>query len=483
MFPACVLLAAISASASDPAQPEPAFELSLIPIRGMISVTTQGNPSYYQEEISAMAEMGVNVINTFHGWPSSSDIFLNLTDEANMGCIPSIPLICWIRFGDPPYPKSGPLGWPNILEWLKLYGYVWPHIPEPFAQGANGTRPLTDEQLEQQVRETLEQIAGSPQHTSLLGFYAFDEPEANAPGAIDRIARAHAAFCRLGSSKDSALLPPTITGIFIWGSEGQAAAREYMTKATGYGDPPAPKPPVLMFDCYVLAYAIGTGLSEYESYANSWVKIGDEFGVPVIVVPQGFTINRRPAPNELKAQAYLALAAGCKGINWFRFETLASMGRNMLDEVGEVNRDLEIIHPILMHLRKVDNAATISGCGGLFKAGTVNTFQHGQNLEKYLFIASKNVTGPDVARIAISKIKVGYVVERVLDCHTGRAVDFRQDEASLSFEFILGPGQGRLFQLEGDPSVPICEIVSALPIIGAVLPFLARGFGPDREKA
>ncbi len=449
----------------------------------MISVTPQGNPSSFQGEISTMVDMGINVINTFHGRPTNSDFFLNLTDGVGVGCIPSIPLICWIRFGDPPYPKSGPLGWPNIIEWLKLYGYTWPDVPEPFAQGANGTEALTDKQLDQQVRDTLQQMAGSPQHTSLLGFYAFDEPEANSPGAIDRIARVHAAFCRLGSPKNATLLPPTITGIFTWGREGQEAAREYMGKATGYGDPPAPKPPVLMWDCYILAYAVGTGLSEYESYANSWVKMGEEFGVPVIAVPQGFAINQRPAPNELRAQAYLALAAGCKGINWFRFETLLSLGNDMLQEIGEINQDLEIIQPTLMQLRKTDNSATISGCGGRFKAGTVNTFQHVQDSRKYLFMASKNVTGSGDVNVSVSKIKIGYVVERVLDCHTGQGVDFHEDDSTISFEYTLGPGQGRLFRLEGDPAIPIPEIPCALSIFGLALSFLARGPCVDHKES
>jgi hypothetical protein len=209
--------------------------------------------------------------------------------------------------------------------------------------------------------------------------------------------------------------------------------------------------------------------------------MGEEYGVPVIAVPQGFAINQRPAPNELKAQAYLALAAGCKGINWFRFETLLAMGNRSLQEISEINRDLEIIQPILMQLTKVDSSATISGRGGRFASGTVNTFQHVQDSRKYLFIASKNVTGTGSANISVAKAKIGYVVEGVLDCHTGQDVGFEEDESTLSFKFTLDPGQGRLFRLEGDPTIPIPEVPLALPIAGFVLPFLTRGSGAGRK--
>jgi len=433
------------------------YELSTMTVRGMICVTPQGDPASYPSEISTIAGMGVNLLNSFHGKTSNSRIFLDIADQAGMKCIPSIPLICWIRFGDPPYAKVGDIAlrWDNILEWLKLYGYVWPDVPAPFNQGPDGTKPLTDEELDEQVKQTIQELG--TYHPSLVGYYAFDEPEANAPGVIDRIARVHAAFCRLGSSVNSSFLPPTITGIFIWGEEGQAAAKQYMAKATGYGNPPAPKPPVLMYDCYVLAYAVGSGFSEYETYANQWVKIGDQYGVPVIVVPQAFKINQRPAPNELRAQAYLALAAGCKGINWFRFETLEGIGNYTFDEIREINQDLEIIGPTLMKLTKVQNAATIKGCGGRFSAGTVNTFLHSDSGRKYLFIASKDVTKKDTAYITLSKAGVGYRVDRILDCLTNSPVGFRDDGDTLSFSYDLEPGRGRLLELEGDPTIPIRE--------------------------
>ncbi len=186
----------------------PVFELSLVPIRGMICLTPQGDPSSYPDQILSMSSLGTNLLNSFHGNTSNSHVFLNMTDQAGVGCIPSIPLICWIRFGDPPYPGSGPLGWLNILEWLKLYGCLWPDVLEPFNQGQNGTKALTDEQLEEQVEQTIHELGGSLTHTSLLAYYAFDEPTDSAPGVVERIARVHAAFCSLGSSRNSSLLPP-----------------------------------------------------------------------------------------------------------------------------------------------------------------------------------------------------------------------------------------------------------------------------------
>ena len=426
---------------------EPPIDTLPTPMRGMISVTTQYDPSAYGEEISFLADLGINVANTFHGTPSRNDAFLDLAEGTEMMCIPSIHLICWIRFGDPPYPPSGGLGWPNLLEWLKLYGYHWPDLPEPFSGGPNATDPLSEEQLEAQVSEILGGFGNTSRHPSILAFYAFDEPSANSPGVMDRIARVHSAFCRSGDA--------TITGIFLWNDDGQAAARRYMEKAS-------PKPQFLMYDCYVLRHAIGSNLDDYEGYAEDWAGIGEEFGVPVIAVPQGFSYGKRPAPGELRAQAYLALAAGCKGINWFRLETLRTLGDHALEEVAGINRDLEIIGPTLMKLEKAENAAAISGCGGRYRAGSANTFRHVEDGVKYVFVASKNVTATDLAHISLDEVGIGYPVERILDCHGGGEVGFERNGNVLTFNFALEPGQGRLFRLEGDTTVPMPEIANLL---------------------
>ena len=107
-----------------------------------------------------------------------------------------------------------------------------------------------------------------------------------------------------------------------------------------------------MYDCYVLRHAVGSNLDDYEGYAEDWAGIGEEFGVPVIAVPQGFSYGKRPAPGELRAQAYLALAAGCKGINWFRLETLRTMGDHALEEVAEMD---DLLFDVMGALRQALN--------------------------------------------------------------------------------------------------------------------------------
>jgi len=447
-----------------PVQAEEPVLLS-IPVRGMISVTTQYDPSIYPGEITILKELDVDVINTFHGTPSNVEAFLNLADQIGIRCIPSIHLICWIRFGDPPYPPSGPLGWTNILEWLGLYGYSWPDLPAPFSNGPNSTGPLSQEQLEEQVAEILGGFGNPGHHPSILAYYAFDEPSASSPGVIDRMARVHSAFSRLGSG-------PTIAGIFLWNEDGQAAAREYLSRAS-------PGPELLMYDCYVLRHAIGSNLNDYERYAGDWARMGEEFGVPVIAVPQGFSVGSRPAVGELRAQAYLALAAGCRGISWFRLETLRSLGEWALKEIAGVNRDLDIIGPTLAKLERAEDVATIEGCGGRYRRGTSTTFIHAEEEMRYVFVASKNVTGMDVATVTVSEAGTGYTIESIIDCHEGREVGFARESDTLSFRFALGPGQGRLFRLEGDTSVPVPEARSTLPLPGAtgiLLTILRRVF-------
>ncbi len=439
------------------------YALSQGVMRGIICVTPQGDPSGYREAVERIADLGCNTINSFHGPAPNNDEFLSQVDRTGLSCIPSIHLICWIRLGDPPYPDSGPLGWQNILAWLKLYGFEPPDLPKPFDQGPEGTCALKDEELESQVQELVEGLGGPPVHNSLVGYYAFDEPSANAPGVVERMVRVHRAFCPIQVEKGD-YPPPTITGIFLWNDDGQRAAREFLDRCE---DLNLEKPPVLMYDCYVLSNRVGQDLVRYERYADIWYKIGEEFDIPVIVVPQGFDINGRPGRNELKAQAYMALAAGCKGINWFRLETLEAMGEWALEEVREVNADIGPISEVIMGLTRESGICTVSGCGGESPSGIANTFRD-DNGTYFVFLASKDVVSSCLAEVAVDGAGLGYAVERVVDVHNGDEIGFEDDGEAVTFDYALSPGQGRLIMLEprygGEiPEAPIlCLLLSCL---------------------
>ncbi len=424
------------------------FEISSLFIRGTCSTVPTGAPSTYENVISDVASHGFNIVNGFHGSISNNLKLLEIVGQHDLKFIVSIPLICWIRFGDPPYTESGPLGWENILAWFALYSHDATNLPPPFDQGPDGDKPLSDKGLAEQVRNIIESFRSSPYASSIPAFYAFDEPVFNNPGVIDRIARVHHAFLSYGSSAKDLPFSPVITGIFFWAEDSRKLAREYIVKSTGYGEPPSPKPPCIMYDCYVLSGEPEENFADYENYAKDWVDLGIELDMPVIVVPMGFEVKGRPVQNEMRAQVYLALASGCKGVNWFRYETIKTMDPSMWEEVKEVNEELKVIGPTLMKLDKVENIASISGCGGKYSpGGLINTFRHRETSRKYVFLASRDASAADVATVSFRKDSVGYGVEWIRDCLTGDNLDLRDLGESFSFSLELPPGGGRLVEL------------------------------------
>ena len=191
------------------------LELGSVFLRAVCGTVTQEDPSTYESVASDMSAAGVNVVNLLHGGIRNSVKFLDAAQRQGLKVIPSIPLICWVRFGDPPYPETGALGWENIFAWFKLEGYDRSDLPAPFNQGPAGKEPLTEEQLREQVSRTIEAFQSSPQAASVLAFYAFDEPVFDAPGTIDRIARVHHAFFQCGHLMGNLPFSAMITGIFF----------------------------------------------------------------------------------------------------------------------------------------------------------------------------------------------------------------------------------------------------------------------------
>jgi hypothetical protein len=424
------------------------LKLGSVFLRGACSTVAQEDPWTYESVASDISAAGVNVVNTLHGGIRNSVKFLDAAGRQGLKVIPSIPLICWVRFGDPPYPETGALGWENIYDWFKLEGCARSDLPAPFHQGPAGKEPLTGEQLREQVSRTIEAFQRSPQAASVLAFYAFDEPVFNAPGVIHRIARVHQAFFQCGRAMGNMPFPAMITGIFFWDAESRKLAKQYVAEVAGSGVPPSALPACLMYDCYLLKGKPGEGLAEYEQYAHDWVEVGKEVNLPVAVVPLGFDVEGRPAENEMRAQAYLALASGCKGVNWFRYETIKTMDPSRWHEVRAVNKELAIVGPTLMRLEKTENIASLSGGGGKrFPSGLVNTFQHIEAGSKYFFLASRDVFEDDLVTVTFKKTGLGYKPAYAKDCLTRSVLHLEDLGQRLCFRVKLPPGGGKLIEL------------------------------------
>ena len=262
------------------------------------------------------------------------------------------------------------------------------------------------------------------------------------------MARVHQAFSHCGRAMGNLPFPAMITGIFFWDAESRKLAKQYVAEVAESGVPPSAMPPCLMYDCYLLKGKPGEGLAEYEQYAHDWVEVGKEVNLPVAVVPLGFDTQGRPAKNEMRAQAYLALASGCKGVNWFRYESLKTMDPERWEEVRAINQELAILGPTLIKLEKTENIASISGGGGKqFASGLVNTFQHLETSRKYFFLASKDVFEDDLVTVTFKKTGLGYKPAYAKDCLTGAVLHLENLGQRLGFRLSLPPGGGRLIEL------------------------------------
>jgi hypothetical protein len=135
---------------------------------------------------------------------------------------------------------------------------------------------------------------------------------------------------------------------------------------------PAVELPVLLVDAYPLVSDWSGGFSDYIARMESsrW-NAGDR---PLWIAPQAFGKRNRwktPTPEEIRAQVWLALAHGAKGLVHFIYQSTTGLhgdgiqglvdmdlkpidGR--LDELERINGDLDRLSPTLLSLRPRDFA-------------------------------------------------------------------------------------------------------------------------------
>jgi len=221
-------------------------------------------------------------------------------------------------------------------------------------------------------------------HPALLGYYLIDEPSdsaemANRISTVKKILEAmdpkHPGFsCLLG------------------GYENLFKTVDYQT---------------LLIDIYHIYVGWSGDLSSYESEVDRGIRAaGDK---PLWVIPQVFgkpNVWLIPTPAELRAQVWLALAHGAKGMVYFIYQSTTGVQGEWLqglvdmqlkpmdqrlDEMGKINADIKKLAPVLLKLKPADFPVDISNDKIVARGFT-------DKRVKYVILANKDIKNPQTVK-------------------------------------------------------------------------------------
>lgn len=238
-----------------------------------------------------------------------------------------------------------------------------------------GSQPIDTPAVAETLRKA---IAPIKDHPALVGYYLIDEP-ANNPNVAARIAAAKRLLEKIDPRRP--------------GFSCLLGAYEDLLKTVDYR--------VLLIDIYPIGMAWTGDFSGYISELERGRRnAGDR---PLWVIPQAFGKEnawRIPTPAEIRAQVWLALASGAKGIVYFIYQSttgyqgewlkgLADMQLKPMDgrwaEVGRINADIKSLAPTLLRLKpspdKLAFPATV----------LANTFADPDGA-RYVIIANRSAT-------------------------------------------------------------------------------------------
>ncbi len=230
---------------------------------------------------------------------------------------------------------------------------------------ADGERPatgrwtvLSDEQIDLAVRQMVESGAGSP---AVLGYFIMDEPGvrafpalAKAVGAVKKYAPGKLAYINLYPSYATVGAPDK-------SQLGTATYTEYLERFVN-----DVKPQFLSYDNYMVEYS--DDLQDPKKAAIYYAdllevrRIAQKYGLPFWNVVSCNQIRKQttiPSPANLAFQAYTTLAAGGRGLSWFKYYQ-GPYAYAPIDQAGDktmtwrylqaVNRQVRVLGPVLNRL-------------------------------------------------------------------------------------------------------------------------------------
>jgi hypothetical protein len=237
-------------------------------------------------------------------------------------------------------------------------------IVAPSGAGGGSTwfrdwKTLTDEAIDRGVRSMVEQAAGNE---AVLGYTIMDEPGTS---AFPKLARAVAALNRHAPGKLAHinLYPNYATlGAPDRSQLGAATYTEYLERFAA-----EVRPQFLCYDNYMVTYS-----DDFQDAAKAALyvtnllevrRVAHKHGLPfwnVACCNQVRPFTTVPSPANLAVQAYTTLAAGGRGLTWFKYQQ-GAYGYAPIDNSGRktetwrylqlVNRQVRTLGPVLNRLR------------------------------------------------------------------------------------------------------------------------------------
>ncbi|HWL52509.1 MAG TPA: hypothetical protein VNQ90_08745 [Chthoniobacteraceae bacterium] len=152
---------------------------------------------------------------------------------------------------------------------------------------------------------------------------------------------------------------------------------------------------------------------------------------------------RAPTPAEIRAQAYLSLAYGARGLIFYNFNgsdntvfgpdgSLNASGR----EIGRVLGELKPLAPRFLGLERVELKATVP------EDFAIQGFT-GKEGERYLVVVNADVTAEREMELALASD----LVESVTDLRSGQKLPRHFEGGKLLLNLKLAPGDGRVLEL------------------------------------
>ena len=284
---------------------------------------------------------------------------------------------------------------------------------------------------EEATRAAADSLAGAHgASAALLGYYLCDEPnaaQAPAAGQAQRIFvqadPAHSGFSALAHS----------------GSEAQIAATLGM--------------PALLFDFYplgVCSAARPASFDEFIAVHRGAAAVARSLGKPLWAFMQTYgwaDSMRRPTPGEVRAQAYILIALGARGLFHFLLDSIGVVS-GLWDKqfeltplgqaVGRLNREIASLRSALLDL-------TPSGESVLVEEGSVVAEPfHDSSGRLWLIVAATEAEHAVAARIRIA----GFSATRIADAREQADAPCAVRGGDTILDLILGPGDGRVLLVE-----------------------------------
>jgi hypothetical protein len=270
-------------------------------------------------------------------------------------------------------------------------------------------------------KESLFEVASNAikdvkRHPAVAGYYMIDEPS-NSPEVARRIARARKVLEAVDPNRP--------------GFSCLLGGYEDLLKTVDYQ--------VLLIDIYPLGVGWNGDFSGYIGELQRGARNAENR--PLWVILQAFgkpNAWKIPTPEEIRAQVWLALAHGAKGIVYFIYQsTTGHQGEwlqglvdmdlkqmdSRLDEVGRINADIRKLAPTLLKLRPADFTLP-----EVPSSVIVGAFSDGK--KRYVILANKDTGSP--AR---------------LSWKAGVATDILEGR-KIASEITLAAGGGMVLRLE-----------------------------------